>query len=189
MPTLAHLVDAGRPQAELAAHLDALDTRGRVREVRALSAAQLKRLWRLCEGAPAFTLDDLVPPSLGEGRTVVYAGKNSLPAFTEFEKHFARVSGVVVGYNHQVTSRLTGPGYFTCVPSPEDPRELLFDYTRVPDATPPGWPPVASNARGVAKLVYGGLHDFNRRVSKDVTIGWATRQGKDLDAYFALART
>src|SRR5271154_2504189 len=87
--TLAGLLAAGEmTQPQLAAHLDSLDADGRVREIRALSGKLQKRLWEVCAGAPAFTLEDLVPPSLGDGQTVIYAGKNSLGAFTEFQKRF-----------------------------------------------------------------------------------------------------
>lgn len=189
--TLGALIDApDATQAKLAAHLDALDGEARVRECRALSAKQQKRLWEKCAGAPAFTLEDLVPPSLGEGQTVIYAGKNSLPAFTHFEKRFQRRGGQVIGYNHnpQLVTAFAGPGYFTAVVSPNDAREVLFDYTKTPSETPEGWPPVKDNSGGLRKLVYGNLHDFNRRVSKDVMIGFATRLGKPMDSYFVLCR-
>jgi hypothetical protein len=176
-------------QPQLAAHLDALDPEGRVREIRALSGALQKRLWEVCANAPAFTPDDLVPPSLGEGKTVIWAGKNSLAAFTLFEKRFARLNGKVIGYNNQTMAWITGPGFFTCKPSHQDARELLFDYTDVPSAGLPDWPQPRSNARGFSYFVYRGLHDFNRRVSQDVIIGFATRLGKPIDSYFVLART
>lgn len=187
---LSQLLDnPGVTQPQLAALLDSLDAVGRVREVRSLSGKAQKRLWDVCKGAPAFTLEDLVPAALGEGQTVIYAGKNSLAAFTMFEKRFQRRSGAVIGYNHQAMSWVTGPGYFTCVMSHVDPTELLFDYTQVPPATPAGWPPVRPNSTGLSRFVYNNLHDFNRRVSKDVIIGAATRLGKDMDSYFVLART
>src|SRR5438067_271848 len=103
-------------QSELAAHLDGLDAAGRVAECRALSGALQKRLWEVCQGAPAFGLDDLVPPSAG-AEPVIFAGKNSLAMFNQFEKRFRRSGGAVVGYNHQSMSWVTGPGYFTVVPA------------------------------------------------------------------------
>jgi hypothetical protein len=188
--TLATLLSTeGVTQPQLAAHLDALDADGRVREIRALSGPLQKRLWEVCANAPAFTVDDLVPPSLGEGKTVIWAGKNSLAAFTRFEKHFARLGGKVIGFNHQTMSWITGPGFFTCKASPQDPRELLFDYTDVPSQGLAEWPQPRANERGFSYFVYRGLHDFNRRVSKDVIIGFATRLGKPIDSYFVLART
>jgi hypothetical protein len=74
------------------------------------------------------------------------------------------------------------------VQAPERPREILIDYTRVPEVAPEGWPAVKDNTRGGGKLVYGGMHDFCRRVSSTVIIGAATRQGKMIGAYFVLAR-
>lgn len=180
----------GVTQPDLAAHLDALDPDARARECRALSGKLQKRLWEVCAGAPAFTLEDLVPQSLGD-KQVIYAGKNSLAMFTHFEKRFVRQDGAVVGYNFQSMSWLTGPGYFTVVPA-EGKRagELLFDYTRVPSRAPEGWPPVKPNTAGLSKLVYKDLHDYCRRVSRDVIIGKATRKSeKEMENYFVLART
>jgi hypothetical protein len=188
---LAEMLDGTSPtQADLAKHLDALSSEQRVAEIHALNKRQQKRLWEVCADAPPFTLDDLVPPSLGEGQTVIYAGKNSLGAFTHFEKRFQRRGGSIIGYNHNtgISAWFAGPGYFTCVMSPQNPKELLFDYTKVPEASPDGWPKVKSNGSGGSYFVYRDLHDFNRRVSKDVMIGFATRLGKPIDSYFVLAR-
>lgn len=175
-------------QPMLAAHLDGLDVTTRVQQCRALGKRLQRRLWEVTADAPAFTLEDLIPPT--ETGTVIWAGKNSLPLFTHFEKRFARQNGTVVGFNFNPgIAWFTGPGYFTTVQAPERPREILFDYTRVPAAAPPGWPAVKPNSSGTAKLVYGGMHDFCRRVSQTVIIGAATRLGKPIDAYFVLART
>jgi hypothetical protein len=175
-------------QAQLAAHLDALDVAERVEQCRALGKKAQRRLWEACADAPAFTLEDLIAST--EPGTVRWAGKNSLALFTHFEKRFARQDGAVVGYNYNPgIAWFTGPGYFTTVQAPDRPREILFDYTRVPSTAPDGWPPVKANTGGTAKLVYGGMHDFCRRVSSTVIIGAATRLGKPIDAYFVLART
>jgi hypothetical protein len=174
-------------QPQLAAHLDALDTEERVRQCRALGKTQQRRLWEVCAEAAAFTLEDLIPST--ETGTVRWAGKNSLALFTHFEKRFARQNGVVVGYNFNPgIAWFTGPGYFTTVQAPERPREILFDYTSTPTTGPSGWPPPKANTGGTAKLVYGNMHDFCRRVSSTVIIGAATRLGKPIDAYFVLAR-
>lgn len=187
--TLAALL--ARPdctQPMLAAHLDALDVEARVRECRALGKRLQRRLWEVAADAPAFTLEDLIPST--ETGTVIWAGKNSLPMFTHFEKRFARQNGVVIGYNESPgIAWFSGPGYFTTVQAPDRPKEILFDYTRVPATAPAGWPPVKANTSGTAKLVFGGMHDFCRRVSQTVIIGAATRLGKPIDAYFVLART
>jgi hypothetical protein len=188
--TLSDLLAASDvTQSQLAAHLDSLDAETRAREIRALSGKAQKRLWQVCAGAPAFTLDDLVPQSTPEGQTIIYAGKNSLPAFTWFEKRFQRRAGAVIGYNNQSISWLTGPGYFTVVQSPSEPKELLFDYTTVPSGSAPsGWPEIKPNSAGFSRFIYNNLHDFCRRVSRDVIIGSATRLGKVMDSYFVLSR-
>jgi hypothetical protein len=175
-------------QPELASFLDGLDAAGRLAQTRALSAKEQKRLWEVCKGAPALAPEDLVPTSLGEAKQVIWGGKNSLAAFTIFEKRFIRQNGVIVGYNHQATSWLTGPGYFTVVQSPHDARELRIDYTNVPATTPAGWPTVKPNDRGLSNFVYKNLYDYLRRVSRDVVIGFATRLDKPMDSYFVLSR-
>jgi hypothetical protein len=181
------LARADVTQAQLAAHLDALDADERVRQSRALGKAQQRRLWEVCADAPAFTVEDLIPAT--ETGTVRWAGKNSLPLFTHFEKRFCRQDGAVFGFNFNPgIAWFTGPGYFATVQPPDRPREILFDYTRVPERAPEGWPAVKANTGGTGKLVYGGMHDFCRRVSSTVIIGAATRLGKPIDAYFVLAR-
>jgi hypothetical protein len=185
---LSTLIGAGADPATLAAYLDGLDGEARVREVRSLSGSLLPLLYERCAAAPALTLSDLVPESTAVGQPVIFAGRNNLPLFRLFEKRFARTSsGSIVGFNFQTMSPVTGPGYFTVVPSGS---ELLIDYTQVPPAgaVPAGWPTVQPNNRGLSHFIYKDLHDFCRRVARDVVIGHATRHGKSLPQYFVLAR-
>jgi hypothetical protein len=174
--------------AQLAAHLDALDAEGRVREIRQMPGRLQERVWKLAQEAAPLTLDDLVPP--GEGQEVILAGKNSLPMFTWFEKRFTRLSGKIVGYNDQTMSFVTGPGYFTVVPGPppERQKELLIDYTQLPTEKLAAWPAIKSNSSGLSRFVYHNLHDYLRRVSRDVVIGEATRMGKPMNSWFLIAR-
>jgi hypothetical protein len=174
--------------AEVAAHLDALDSDGRVQEIRDMPGKLQERVWRLAAEAAPFTLEDLVPP--GETGQVVLAGKNSLPMFAWFEKRFARVAGKVIGHNHQQMSWFTGPGYFTCVAAPQAERrkEVLLDYTQVPSEKLGEWPPIKANEAGFSRFVYKGLRDYLRRVSRDVVIGEATRRDKPMNNWFMIAR-
>lgn len=174
--------------AEVAAHLDALDAESRIKEIRDMPGRLQERVWKLAADAAVFTLEDLVPPS--ETGQVILAGKNSLPMFTWFEKRFARVGGKIVGYNHQQMSWITGPGYFTCVAATQAERkkEVLIDYTQVPSEKLTEWPAIKSNSSGFSRLVYKDLHDYLRRVSKDVVIGEATRMDKPMNSWFLIAR-
>ncbi len=186
---LAVLIDRRAGAADVAAFLDALDAWERIRQCRELSGKQQARLYELAGAGEPLTLDDLVPPSLGEGKVVAFAGKNSLPAFSLFEKHFVRQGGVIVGINVQTMSFATGPGYYTCrAGEGSSVKEVLFDYTSVPSSAPAGWPEPRSNARGLSHFVYKNLHDYNRRVARDVVIGSATRLGKPMDSWYVLAR-
>jgi len=185
---LAVLIGAGAAPSALAAYLDGLEPAARVREVQGLRSSLLPVLFERCEKAPPLALEDLVPAMLPAGQTVIFAGVNNLPLFRTFEKRFTRTAGgAVIGYNFQSMSPFTGPGYFSVVPSGA---ELLFDYTAVPaaSAVPEGWPKVQPNDRGLSNFIYKNLHDFCRRVSRDVVIGHATRLGKPLGQYFVLAR-
>ena len=47
---------------------------------------------------------------------------------------------------------------------------------------------VDRNSGGLSRLVYHNLHDYLRRVSKDVVIGEATRMDKPMDSYFLISR-
>ena len=186
MATLASLLDS--PDVNLAAietHLDGLDAAARVVECRALGKAQLAKLWGAAAPAGPLKLDDFVG---SDGEKVEFAGKNSLPLFTHFEKHFTRQGGEVIGINVGSTQFATGPGYFTCDATAERPSEIRFDYTRVPASAPAGWPTPKSNRGGLSYFVYRDMHDYNRRVAKGVVIGAATRLGTPIDAYYVLAR-
>ena len=187
-PSLSSRLRASAVSAsELASHLDSLDEAGRVREIRTLTGRDLKALWKACADAGPLSLDEFMP-QLPDGQTVIYAGRNSLPLFSDFEKRFARQGGAVIGYNEGPTRGLVGPGYFTVLAAENKPKELLFDYERVPATAPAGWPAVKPNDRGVSTLVFGHLHDFCRRVATGVVIGIGTRRGKEMNAFFALAR-
>jgi len=185
---LGLLIGAGADPTALAAYLDGLDDAARVREVRSLSRQALAALYERCATAPPLTLSEWVPASIPAGKTVICAGLNNLPTFRIFEKRLVRTaSGQVFGFNFQTMSFITGPGYFAVT---ESGNELLFDYTKVPSQSevPADWPLVKTNDRGFSTFVYKDMHDFCRRVSRDVLIGHAVRRGKSLPNYFVLAR-
>ena len=185
---LTALIRKGGDPQGLASYLDALDVQSRIAAVRRLSRKALGELYQHCASAPPLTLAEFMPSSLAVGQTLICSGLNSLPLFRRFEKRFARTArGSIIGYNHQLMSSLTGPGYFMVEQAGS---ELLIDYTKVPaqDEVPAGWPRVKPNHRGLSIFVYKNMHDFCRRVSRDVVIGQATRLGKPIGQYFVLAR-
>ena len=187
--------DAARPQA-IAAFLDGLSHDDRVIAIRGLRRGDQRALYNAVDGFSAVTLADIVPPDRADQQPVRHYGKNTLPAFTHFEKRFCRPRGEdaakpaeLHGFNFQTMSALTGPGYFVAVPNPERAdREVWVDYRRVPKTHPAGWPDIKVNDRGLAQLVYGNMIDNLRRVSEHVTIGSAAKNGKDLGSWFALCR-
>ena len=184
------LASPGATLGDLAGRLDGMGAGGRIVAVRELSPQEMVRMWELSAGSPPLTVEDLVA---GEGQTAVYMGKNSLPAHTTMEKRFTRHEGGVVGYNVQTIAFATGPGYFTCVVADgAREKEVLLDYTRVPQSAPPGWPQPRSNARGISYFVFNKLNDYLRRVSRDVVIGETTKDGKihplHMGRHFVMAR-
>ena len=121
-------------------------------------------------------------------------GKNSLPVFSQFEKHFCRPRrkdgkpvDELYGFNFQTMAPVTGPGYFIARGAGDRP-EVLVDYHHVPPEHPDGWPAIHSNERGLSRFVYGFLIDTLRGVSNHVAIGSAARKGKDLGSFFVLCR-
>ena len=191
--------DAARP-AEIARFLDGLSHADRVLAIRDLRRGDQRRLYEAVDGFASVTLADLVPPGVAAMQPVRHYGKNTLPAFTHFEKRLLRPEGEdaakpseLFGFNFQTMSPVTGPGYFVTVPNPErEDREVWFDYRRVPavpaSELPPDWPPVRPNERGLSVLVYAHMVDTLRRVSEHVTIGSAAKKGRDIGSWFALCR-
>jgi len=189
---LVELVGAAPPdRAAIAALLDGLGAADRHAAVTALAGPRLQgRLWDAVAGAPPVTLADFVPPDAAPLREVIFHGKNSLPAFTLFQKRFCRPPAAPArdelwGYNHQTLAWLTGPGYFV---AHDDPRGAAIDYRQVPPAHPAGWPDVAPNERGLSRFVYANMVDIMRRVSRDVFIGSAFRAGREAGNFFMLCR-
>lgn len=187
--------------AEIANLLDAWSHDERVAAVRALGRAEQRALYNGVDGFAELHLRDMVPASVGDRVAVRHFGRNTLPAFTLFEKRFARPSGAdaekpdaLYGYNFQPTrvlGSITGPGYFLAV---EDPNraEVWVDYNRVPPTDsaglPTDWPGVKRNEVGLGRFVYGFMIDTLRRVSEHVSIGSAARKGKDMGSWFVLCR-
>jgi len=174
--------------------LDGLSHDERVAAVRSLGRTSQRRLYAAVDGFLPLRLADLVAPATADLVPVRHYGRNTLPAFTFFEKRFCRPRGQdrekpteLWGYNHQSTAWATGPGYFVAVEDPSRP-EILIDYTRVPTGRAEGWPELRPNDRGLARLVYGFMIDRLGRVSEHVTIGSAARHGRDLGSWFALCR-
>ncbi len=185
--SLADLVKRRAKREEIAAYLDGLGPNERLEQVLAVRGSLVGKLYDAVGGGEPLTLEDFVPA--GDTRTVIFEGRNSLPTFSRFQKRFARVGDTVVGYNHQLMSFATGPGYFiTRPPTPGEahPGELFFDYTTDPPGEPSGWPPFKPNSSGLSRAVYMNMKDFCRRVAKGVLVGKAYKLGVAQNAYFTL---
>ena len=175
---------------EIKAFLDGLSDADRPDAVRCLGPRAQRRLWRLADGFARVTLDDMVPRDQPPFAPVRHYGRNSLLAFTLFEKRFYRFpdrDDALGGANFQHISKFTGPGYYIARNDVER-GEVLIDYTQVPTEHPEGWPPIVPNERGVSRFIYGNMIDTLRRVSEHVTIGHAARHGKEIPAWFLLCR-
>ena len=64
----------------------------------------------------------------------------------------------------------------------------MIDYRRLPPDRPPGWPAIIPNSARLSRFIYYLTVDVLRRVSDRVTIGRAYRNGRPMDAWFALVR-
>jgi hypothetical protein len=200
-PELAHIIHVtdrfqdllSRPSVDMpavAGFLDDLAHPVRLAAVRSLKPRHLRHLYDAADGFCRVGIDDVVPKDRGARNPVRHYGKNSLPAFTIFEKRFLRPAEDALelwGYNHQAMSPLTGPGYFVARDNP-DRGEVDIDYNHIPPESPPGWPPVVENTRGLSRLVYAYMVDRLRGVTLEVTIGRAWKQGKIQNNWFILCR-
>lgn len=176
----------------LASRLESESETGRVAFVRALTKADMVRLWDLTEGR-GVKVDDFVPAGTRLGREIIHAGKNSLPAFNIFEKRFTPADGhptEVYGYNQTWFAPVLGPGYFV---GRFDATEgaFGFDYYRTPPPSAPlpaTWPKIRANTLGPQRYVFAEMIDYMRRICDGVTIGRAWKKGQRTDNYFVLAR-
>ena len=174
---------------ELAEALDALDHDERVAATRRFNTRIQKNLYGATEGQDV-TVDHLVPHD-ATNQEVIHHGTNTLPAFRQFQKRFARPTDPenrdVVGYNHNWYQFATSPGYFVGSFDP-DVEEFIIDYTQLPTEKDPNWPKIISNKFGLGIFVWTGMKDRVRKVSDHVTIGRAFRGDKPMNAYFVLVR-
>lgn len=182
------------PKVDLENFRRVLDTSGhtaRVLAIRALGRRELAALFEACADAEPLSLESFVPVTdpLVE---VIHHGKNSLPAFSHFQKRFCRPDGETTdelwGYNHnpKFEERVIGPGYF--VATAGEKGEVKIEYTRQPPRKPEAWPTIIPNNARLGFLVWAGMTDHCRKVSEHVTIGRAFKKGQPMDAWFALCR-
>lgn len=198
MTRLEKIKDLLRPGtvdlASIAGEFEAASPRERVEITEALDGKEQEKLWHAADGRPV-SIGEMVPKDLGPLRPVIFHGKNSLPAFTHFQKRFCRpASGIdrdeLWGYNYQPTkwlAPLTGPGYFVAYDS-NGLGGVAVDYTRIPTGKPAEWPEIHDNSYRLSRFIYNGTIDYLRRVSQHLLIGRATRAGKEMPNWFLLCR-
>jgi hypothetical protein len=180
---------------EIAELLRALPVPEKIATVRSLSGATIQaKLWKRMATQERLRVSDLIPPDYKPMKPVVFHGKNSLPAFSSFQKICCRppagkVFDELWGYNETPLKGIIGPGYFVVHETRDAPLGGIgFDYTRLPSEHPPGWPEIQSNSGPISRLVYGNMVDYMRRVSDHVFIGCATRHGREIGSYFIIVR-
>ena len=192
MSELAHLLDdpkASRTQVtDLLAGREAADER---KLVLGLGKHRQSRLWDVAGSDPLpIEIEFFVPASAPAYQPFPFDGRNSLPAFTEFQKVFYRTStGEIGGLNNQLLMRVTGPGYYIAEVQRDREGEVAVDYRKTPSSKPRGWPRIVPNTRFPSKLIYGGTVDYLRRISDRAAIGRAYRDGTDeMPNWFVLVR-
>ncbi|MFN2426199.1 MAG: hypothetical protein ABR587_07100 [Candidatus Binatia bacterium] len=194
--TLKELVARPSPEAgEIASFLNGLALADRITAVRTLAGGSVQgALWKAVAGESRVTTDEMVPPDYPVMRPVIFHGKNSLPAFTEFQKICFRPDGdggesVAWGYNETSIRNLIGAGYYVLHDTPDHPLGgAAFDYTQLPARGLPAWPEVRTNNAGLSRFIYANMLDYMRRVASEVFIGSAVRGGKEMNSYFIVVR-
>ncbi len=180
---------------DIANWLDSQASDDRLKAIQSLNKKQQRELFDKCRETEPLTLEYFCAEPNVE---VIHDGKNSLPAFTTFQKRFVRLDDErVVGYNHASTMGFIGPGYFVLKETSnlsevlQSHGSVVVDYYEVLDKTTPipsTWPKIKGNHQGPQMFVYNKMHDFMRRVSSHVSIGSAFKKGKSIDSYFLLCR-
>jgi hypothetical protein len=174
------------------AHLDSLSHDDRVAEIRTIGLRLQRDLFEAADGYMPLDVDHFTPKNVPSKQFVKHYGKNSLPLFSEFEKHFARpLDGAREswGFNEsgEFVKTVVGPGWFVTRKGDKD-GEVDIDYYRIPGRQIEGAPPLKKNTSGLSFFVYGNMVDVMRKVSDHVTIGNAVKNGKRTDNYFLLSR-
>ena len=196
--TLSERLKAPNPQiGEISEHLDSLGHAERLEQIRELGKKQQKLLYEIAV-AETSRIEDFVPGGTPARQEVIHHGKNSLPLFTSFQKRFCLSGGEegkIVGYNHNSTMSLVGPGYYVANSTEgnaewEQRGGVVVDYYKVPEAGDivEGWPRIKPNSSGLQIFVYHKMRDFMRKVSNHVSIGIAYKGGKPIGQYFILCR-
>ena len=186
-------VDIGR----IAEVLDGLGHPGRLDTIRGWGHEHQRRLYEAAKGFKPLSLEHFVPSGTDPLVEVIHWGKNSLPAFTYFQKRFCKPKdkeGELWGYNENYESHdqfVTGPGYFV-VHTPDRGEaasgEIDIDYRRLPTDKPATWPRIKPNEAGFSRFIFADMVDVMRGVSNHVSIGRALKKGNALPAYFVLCR-
>ncbi len=185
-----------KPDAAVVAEIfDGLAIGDAVMAARTLSGGRVQgALWKAAASQPPLATGDLVPSDYAAMKQVVFHGKNSLPAFSEFRKICCRpdqeqAGEVLWGYNDTTIEALIGPGYYVVHDTTGNQLGgTAFDYRKLPKDRVPNWPPIRPNTYRLSRFVYNGTVDYMRRVARDVFIGTATRNDKELGSYFILVR-
>ena len=86
----ARLAESPVKPHDIAVFLDGISHAERVEACRSLGRSEQRRLYEAVDGFRPLELADLVPPEVGDLEPVRHFGKNTLPAFTHFEKRFCR---------------------------------------------------------------------------------------------------
>jgi hypothetical protein len=175
--------------------LDSFPLADKIAALRGLGGVRVQRkIWEAAVTNPPVTVEGLLPKDSPPMRPVVFHGKNSLPAFSDFQKICCRPpagapADVLWGYNETSLRPVIGPGYYVVHDTPGSPLGAsAFDYTQVPTSHPSSWPDIRGNEVGLSRFIYNKTVDYMRRVAKDVFIGSATRGGKEMGSYFLLVR-
>jgi hypothetical protein len=191
---LRNLIEPHFDLARLAKDLGEIGHFARVWSVRQWTRADMATIWEASKGFRAVTLDDFVPPEIPPLVEIVHDGKNSLPAYSRFQKCFCRPSkpeeeegDALFGYNYQSFIALTGPGYYVAHPSAEI-GEVDIDHALLPSERPDGWPEIVGNNGPLGRFIYDSQIDVMRGLSDHLSIGRGKRKGRWLDNWFVLVR-
>lgn len=118
----------------------------------------------------------------------VFLAKTSFPALGSFELHLFRSDcGRIWGRTVTTAPTFLGPGYFGVTRG--DELVLDFDVIPGPDIPlPKGWPPVVSNAVGLAAMTLAGTKLVLQGSGRGFLTGALWRGGRDQGIFVNLVR-
>jgi hypothetical protein len=174
----------------VASHLNALDTAGRIAEIRTLNGRLQGALWTALAGKRKAGVDHFVPKDVPDLTFIRHYGRSSAPLMSDFERRFARPrrDAKELWAFGEPAPREPGRSPHFVLRKDTDRGTHVCDHTRQPPLQVDGAPTLAKDPFGLAGLLGSHRVDVMWVVSDHVTVGRSFDKGVATHDTFLLCR-